>query len=253
MDEALLSRIEDAGINASAAPQQLWLDGWLVRFNPGKAKRARCINAVAPGRLPIDEKLRLAAVVYADAKLPMVVRITPFSQPAGLDAHLAGAGFGHLDDTRVMVLPALTDTPATRPLPPDTECVPLPPADFAQAVGALRGTPADQREAHAKRLGESPVHYQGLVIRRRADQAVLACGQFAREGELVGLYDITTAPLSRNQGLARWLCEHMLSESRRRGAQVAYLQVEAENAPARHVYSRLGFRDAYAYHYRTAP
>ena len=56
-DPALLSRIEDAGLNASAPPQQLWLDGWLVRFSPGKAKRARCVNAVALGRLPVDERL----------------------------------------------------------------------------------------------------------------------------------------------------------------------------------------------------
>ena len=58
---ALLSRIEDAGLNASAPPQQRWLDGWLLRFSPGKAKRARCINAVAPGRLPVADKLALCA------------------------------------------------------------------------------------------------------------------------------------------------------------------------------------------------
>ena len=29
---ALLSRIEDAGLNASAPPQQRWLDGWIVRL-----------------------------------------------------------------------------------------------------------------------------------------------------------------------------------------------------------------------------
>lgn len=97
------------------------------------------------------------------------------------------------------------------------------------------------------------MRYQGYVIRRRADQAVLACGQFAREADLVGLYDITTAPASRNQGLARLLCERMLSEACRQDAKVAYLQVEADNTAARHLYNRMGFRDGYAYHYRAAP
>ena len=50
MDEALLRDVEDAGLNASAPPQQLWRDGWLIRRSPGKAKRARCVNALAPGR-----------------------------------------------------------------------------------------------------------------------------------------------------------------------------------------------------------
>jgi hypothetical protein len=79
----LLSRIEDAGLNASAPPQQRWLDGWLLRFSPGKAKRARCINAVAAGRLPAREKLALAEAVYAEAALPLIVRITPFTLPGG--------------------------------------------------------------------------------------------------------------------------------------------------------------------------
>ncbi|HVK31995.1 MAG TPA: hypothetical protein VM845_05770, partial [Burkholderiaceae bacterium] len=55
-DAALLQRVEDAGLNASAPPQQLWLDGWLVRFSPGKAKRARCVNAVAVGLRPLAHK-----------------------------------------------------------------------------------------------------------------------------------------------------------------------------------------------------
>ncbi len=45
----LLARIEDAGLNASAPPQQRVLDGWLLRFSPGKAKRARCVNAIGVG------------------------------------------------------------------------------------------------------------------------------------------------------------------------------------------------------------
>ena len=81
----LLSRIEDAGLNASAPPQQRWVDGWLVRFSPGKAQRARCINALAPGCLPLSEKLAYCQSLYRAAGLRLLFRVTPFSQPAGLD------------------------------------------------------------------------------------------------------------------------------------------------------------------------
>ena len=92
-DEAWLARIEDAGINASAPRQQRWVDGWLVRFAPGKAKRARSIQPLAPGRLGIDEKLALCLPLFAQAELPPIVRITRFAQPAGLDEHLAALGW----------------------------------------------------------------------------------------------------------------------------------------------------------------
>jgi ribosomal protein S18 acetylase RimI-like enzyme len=245
----LLSRVEDAGINASAPPQQRWIDGWLLRFSPGKAKRARCVQAVADGRLPLAERLALCAAVLADAGLPMVVRLTPFSRPEGLDASLADLGYHLLDDTCVMVA---TRWPAgAEPLPAGWQLDPVGHADFAEAVGGLRGSPAGQRAAQAERLAASPVPYQGWVLRRAGDAEVLACGQTATEGDLVGLYDVFTHPAVRGQGLARRLCAALLSQARAAGARVAYLQVEADNLPARAIYQRLGFVDAYRYHYRT--
>jgi len=249
-DPVLLSRIEDAGLNASAPPQQRWLDGWLVRFSPGKAKRARCVNAVAAGRLALDAKLTLAAAVFDDAQLPMVLRITPFSQPRDLDAQLKARGWRRIDDTRVMVCAAL-DAPADAPLPAGLVWQALGHNAFAQAVGQLRGSPLSQSQAHAQRLELSPVPFTALAIRREADGALLACGQFAREADLVGLYDIFTAEPARGQGLARQLCVRLLAQARTEGARSAYLQVEADNLAARSVYERLGFADGYAYHYRT--
>ena len=95
-----LSRVEDAGINASAPREQLWVDGWLVRFSPGKAKRARCVQAVAAGRLSLDERLARCLAIYAEVGLQPFFRITPFSLPAGLDAQLAARGMERIDDTR---------------------------------------------------------------------------------------------------------------------------------------------------------
>jgi len=249
LDERLLSRIEDAGINASAPPQQRWLDGWIVRTSPGKARRARCVNAVAHGRLPLEEKLALAERVFRDAGLPMVVRITRFTLPEDLDARLAALGWQKLDDTRVMVCPQLP-TVAPPPLPAGTRWEQLKAADFAETVGELRGSPHSQRVAHAERLLASPVPYQGFAISRTADGAVLACGQFAREAELVGLYDVFTRENQRGQGLARLLCERLLSLATNEGAQIGYLQTEADNHAARAIYQRLGFSDQYSYHYR---
>lgn len=248
LDEALLSRIEDASLNASAPPQQRWLDGWIVRTSPGKARRARCINAVATGRLPLTQKLKLAEAVFTAAGLPMVLRITPFSLPVDLDAQLHALGWAAADTTRVMVS---TRLPVVAPdLPAGMGWQPMDAAAYAETVGLLRGSPPQQRQAHAERLAFSPVPYQGFALCRESDGLVLACGQFAREAELVGLYDVFTRDSERGQGLAGLLCERLLSLAASEGAMVAYLQTEADNHAARRVYQRLGFIDQYSYHYR---
>jgi len=247
-EPSLLARIEEAGLNASAPPQQRLVDGWLVRFCPGKAKRARCINAISAGRLPLAEKLALCQQVFDEAELPLIVRITPFSEPAGLDAQLEAMGMRVLDDTRVMVRTSLAGHRAP-PLPADLTLAPQSHESFAQTIGRLRGSSLAQRQAHGQRLVHSPVPYMAHVLKR--DGEVLACGQLAIEGGLVGLYDVFTATSARGQGLAQLLCSHLLEKAVARGATSAYLQVEGDNHAARAVYDRLGFADAYAYHYRT--
>lgn len=247
-DPTLLSRIEDATLNASAPPQQRWIDGWLARFSPGKAKRARCINAVAHGRLPVHERLAACAELFAEAKLPLIVRITPFTRPSDLDGILAHQGLRRFDDTRVMVCTNFAGEPPA--LPSAAEIVALDPDDFAHRVGGFRDSAPEQRLAHAERLRSSPVPYFAFEL--RVDGAPVACGQYALEGGLAGLYDVFTAGPARGRGHAGTLCCHLLARARAQGARHAYLQVEGDNRAARSVYHRLGFADAYAYHYRTA-
>lgn len=249
---ALLSRVEDAGLNASAPPQQRWVDGWLVRFSAGKAKRARCVNAVARGHLSLADKLALCQGVFNEARLPLIVRITPMSQPPELDAWLETQGLRRFDDTRVMVHGDLSRLAAAE-LPSDVALQRVSHLMFAQVVGQLRGSPISQQQAHAQRLELSPVPFEAWVLRRIDDNAVLACGQIAAEADMVGLYDVFTAHDARNHGWARRLCNWLLVHAhRQKRSAVGYLQVDAENVPARAVYQRLGFADAYAYHYRSA-
>ena len=248
----LLSRVEDACLNASAPPSQWWIDGWLVRTLPGKARRARSVQALMPGVLPLDERLAAAEAACARTGVPLIFRITPFTRPDSLPAALQQLGFVAVDPTLVLVAPSLPAGPPPA-VPAALRLEPLDGEAFADAVGALRGSPPEHRHSHALRLAHSPAPYRGLALRRVADGAVMACGQVAMEPPLAGMYDIYTHPDARNQGLARLLCEHLLSLGASLGGTMGYLQVDAANPPALAVYRRLGFVDGYGYHYLERP
>lgn len=251
-DTTFLSRVEDAGINASAPREQRWIDGWLVRFSPAKAKRARCIQAVAAGRQSVEKKLRLCLPVYEAAGLHPYIRITPFSQPDGLDAQLAARGMARIDETRVMVLASLDALARPVRRAPALRIATVGPDDFAAWVGKERGSSASESQAHADRIARSPVPHRGVLA--LDDQgATIGSGQAVIEGDLVGLYDVFTSERHRGLGVAESVCRHLLDVAATAGARAAYLQVDAANDSARSIYRRLGFVDGYSYHYRTPP
>ena len=241
----LAERAELAGLNASAPPQQAQIEGWLIRLSPGKAKRSRCINALAAGTLALDDLLARCKSSFDSAGLPLIVRVTPFTQPADLDARLEAKGYVSFDAADVMVLDQMPDV--------SRETDPLQSLDataYAQLIGALRESTAVEIVAQAERVAASPVPYQGFALRDRHG-ILLACGQIAREGTIAGLYDIFTPAEQRGQGHGQRLCAALLQQARQDGATEAYLQVGSDNEFANRLYAKLGFRFAYRYHYRS--
>lgn len=246
-----LARVEDAGLNAAQPAEQLQLDGWLLRFSPGKARRARSVNAIAAGRLDLDSKLELCGIHYRRANLPLLFRITPFSLPSDLDEFLHRRGFEAFDETRVMTCPleAALAAPCPRALEPVAiDAVEV--AEFAAIVGAMRGSSAWQVQAHDQRLRFSSLRATSIRRIVRVGGEPVAAGQAVIEGERAGLYDIVTAPAWRGRGLGRTLTAQLLSDARAGGARTMYLQVDAGNAAARRIYAALGFIDRYVYWYR---
>jgi GNAT superfamily N-acetyltransferase len=194
----------------------------------------------------VADKLARCLPVYAAARLRPYVRVTPFSQPAGLDTELARLGWESVDDTRVMV----ARTWPASPLPGGFQLERTDAATFTAWIGVARGSSTAEQAAHARRVTASPVPYEALLVRDDQGNAV-AGGQVAVEGDVAGLYDVFSREEHRGRGLAQALCVALLERARSHGASVGYLQVDAGNEVARRLYRRLGFADAYAYHYRT--
>jgi ribosomal protein S18 acetylase RimI-like enzyme len=249
MPDIELIRIEEAGLNALQTQRQLFYDGWLLRVSPGKARRARSVNAHFGSTLPLGTKIDFCEELYAARGLPTLFRITPFIQPANLEAALEARGYLSFDPTHVQ-LASLTRPPDEIG---DSECdLEAPPAaEFVDAVGALRGSTAEQRAAHLERLSNTPLVNRAVLARINGE--TVGCGQVALEHGLAGIYDMVTAAAFRGRGVATEIVNDLLMWAWNHGASHAYLQVDANNAPALATYRKFGFATAYTYHYRARP
>jgi GNAT superfamily N-acetyltransferase len=87
-------------------------------------------------------------------------------------------------------------------------------------------------------------------LRLERDGQVLATGLAVCDRGYVGLFDIVTAPASRQQGWGTRLVADLLNWGQLRGAGTAYLQVQTTNLAALRLYARLGFSEVYQYWYR---
>ena len=243
-------RIEEAGLNALQTQRQLFYDGWLLRVSPGSAKRARSVNAHFGSSLPLAQKIAHCENVYARHGLPILFRMTPFDHPPDLETKLEARGYEAFGETLVQMV-ALDRPPEL----PDADCaceLDVPDAaGFVDAVGDLRGSTGPQREAHLERLANSVLSTRHAVV--RVAGRVVCAAQIAIDGELAGVFDVISAPDSRGKGYATLACASLLSWAWQHGAQSAYLQVSADNAPAVALYRKFAFATVYTYHYRGRP
>jgi N-acetylglutamate synthase len=244
-----LIRVEEAGLNALQTQRQLFYDGWLLRVSPGKARRARSVNAHFGSSLPIADKIKYCETLYAARGLPLLFRITPFVQPPDLESALLDHGYVAFDTTLVQLMPLAK--PPEFAVAADVELIAPPAAEFVEAVGILRDSPAAQRAAHLERLSQTPLTTRAILA--RIDGVPVACGQVALENGLAGIYDMVTATNHQGRGLAATIVNELLLWAWENGAAHAYLQVDAGNAPALAVYRKFGFATAYTYHYCARP
>jgi GNAT superfamily N-acetyltransferase len=244
-----LRRVEEVGLNALQTQRQLFYDGWLLRVSPGRARRARSVNAYFGSTLPLAQKIAYCERIYEQRDLPVLFRITPFLEPPDLEAALVARGYESFDTTLVQL--TRLERPPETPEPEDFE-VTAPAADvFADAVALLQESSAAQRNAYFERLKESPLTTRTLLAHR--DGRPVGVGTVMLEEGLAGVFSMVTAPDMRRRGVATAILASLLTWAWGKGAAHAYLQVDGGNERALSVYRRFGFTTAYTYHYCGRP
>jgi ribosomal protein S18 acetylase RimI-like enzyme len=246
-DLAHVRALEERAFNAWPALQTLVADGWLLRFADGYTKRANSLNAWQP-TVRVSAMIADATALYAAKGLPLVVRLSPLAA-AEDDAALAARGFVRADETLVMTM-QIGPEASTRGNA-DARIDDRPDAAWLDGFAAANGVAPERRRVHDRMLAAIALP-AGFASVRREDASV-AWGLAVAERGMLGLFDIVTLPSVRRSGLGRHLVQALLDWGAEQGLVTAYLQVVATNAPAIALYRRLGFREAYRYHYRIAP
>jgi ribosomal protein S18 acetylase RimI-like enzyme len=218
----------------------------VLRLSGGYTRRANSVQPLYAGTRPLPEKIAAAEAFYHAHGQATVFKLTPASQPEGLDAALDARGFRLDAPTSVQALdlskiaaPAAADTVAAFETLTDEWLA----AFCALSQVAGRHVPT-MRQMLA---GLVPAHAFFAV---GDGDATRACGLAVLEAGHVGLFDIVTQAAYRRQGHARRLIQTILAWAVARGAHNAYLQVMVNNAPALALYAGLGFEEVYRYWYR---
>ncbi len=243
----LARRVEEASLNSWPALHQTVFDGWMLRFAKGFTKRANSVVPIYPSSLPLPDKVRYCENLYARERLKTIFRLTDLQQNDALDGYLAERGYEHLDPTKVMIRP-ITNEYANPAGSYQASYLGL--DDWLTCYRSLTGMPEDASALH-RMLLNAITHECAFAVLSDTSGPV-ACGLAVLEHELVGLFDIYAHPEHRGRGLGRALVGDLLHWGANGGARFAYLQVIANNAPARALYQGLGFSDLYNYWYRAS-
>lgn len=242
MDDRLrLHELEERALNAWPARQAVLFGGWVFRISGGFTKRANSANAIHP-TAPFDRVRAAAEMLYARHAQPPIFRLSPLAG-AEADRDLDRAGYQVFDPSLVMTAPLEQSG-----FSPEVDITEAPTRPWLDGIAAANAVTERQREMHD--LMVSLIAMQTAFATLRHGGEAVGFGLAVREGDHLGIFDIVVSPASRGCGRGLALTEALLGWGRQVGAGQAYLQVRADNEAARSLYTRLGFRCAYQYHYR---
>ncbi len=244
----VVRRFEAAGFRAWPAASVHYDGAWALRLTPGSdAKRLNSVNPLDPrDTADMEARLERAAERFAEAGKPLLLRISPLA-PEALSEHLDRKGWERFGETMVFRL-GLAENVVDDAL----DQIPLKDVRrFVAATATVRGRPRSSTQGLASLL-ESIEAEAGLFVLEQGRRPI-STAVCVHDGELAGLFEIATAEAERGKGFGRRIVLSALKWARLRGAQVAWLQVEADNDWALKLYARLGFEELYRYHYRGPP
>ena len=238
--------LEPCAIAAWPARDALELGGWLLRFTDGYSHRGNSVAAIGFHGGDIHAQVALAEMAYFTRGLSPLFQITPATKPAGLEEMLIERGYLLEAPTHVMVADASNIKGSGK----DALLSMEPNAAFKSLVLSGSSSYADglERLEVISRI-EAPCAFATIGGNGEA----VSCGMCSVMDGWAGINLMRTHPAYRRKGFASEIVASLAQWARKEGASRFYLQVEDDNKPARALYAKAGFTDAYSYRFYRAP
>ncbi|WP_321384570.1 GNAT family N-acetyltransferase [Rhizobium sp.] len=238
-------RLEAVSFRAWPAASVNYDGSWQIRLTGGHpSKRVNCVVALDRSDTR-DIRLRLekAQRKFESYGRQMVFRETPLA-PAPVVDVLIEDGWLRFDESIVMVLnlAELADHDVMDHLPSQDV------GRFVDASLTLQNEDSSLKPALAE-LISSIKPPTGLFLVEVPDNGPVAGVICVHDNDLTGLLQLAVGESHRRQGMGFELTYAALRWARLRGAKMAWLQVQADNASALSLYRKLGFQEAYRYCY----
>ena len=241
----MILKLEEIALNAWPALETIQYDGWIIRFANGVTKRSNSVNPIYESSENIDDKIDFSERFYRSRGIPVCFKISDIAKPAGLDQMLDARGYAHKFDVLIQIMDISQFT-----------------IDLDENIHLMENTDDQWLNHYIKMNGSKPsdkpvykriidaILFPKCLFTLTLNEVVIGCGLGVVEEKFIGLFDIVIDPLYRNQGYGKLLVENILKWGKDKGAETAYLQVLADNAPAIRLYEKVGFKEEYNYWYR---
>jgi N-acetylglutamate synthase len=276
-----IESLERATLDAVCPAAQTELPGWLLPFDAADIGRAR--SAIPLRHQDLDTSaLPAIEQLYRDQGLPPTFRIADTPGLRHWQARLLALGYRQTAPVHVQIA-AVADmqaaahrfleterngflltarqatelaTPAQNPAPARhgedrrTQVMLDAPAHAWASVYTAPGFDAEDGALRVQLLSRSRFARYAYV---QSTGVSLAAGTACISRDWLSVHGMRTLPQAQGQGLGASLLAAFTNLARQRGITRAFLQVEADNAPALALYRRFGFTTAWTYHYWKAP
>ena len=255
----LWKTIEESSLQTWPSLHSNRVGGWHVRISDGYSKRSNSVSTLdyIHTDIALEDQIGSCEAVYHKAELPVVFKMTPFTQPSTLDQQLHLRHYQIQDETSVQCRSLLGidgeyeqyKASIQEKLSQLTYTIEEQWSEVWVQQASLLGEWSDTTgHSIAKLMSVNTLPKAYMTV--YDNEQPVACVIGVIDGEYIGIYDVITGASYRRQGIAKMMLYHLMKWAQSQGVSYSYLQVGEHNQAAMKLYAGLGFEEVYRYWYR---